>query len=95
MARSVGNQEGKSMSGKDLQDPANNDVERLFQDISPIIPKVVCQACTSLDYHPDQMELNDLVQGIIFLLIADEYRMMSSFDHRSQPQTWLYTIARR
>jgi RNA polymerase sigma factor (sigma-70 family) len=70
-------------------------VERLFSDLFPIIPKVVSQACANLGYHPDQMGSDDLVQGIILLLIADEYRVLRSFDRRSQPQTWLYTIARR
>ncbi len=84
------------MPGTDSPEPANNDVEKLFlQDILPIVPAVVGQACAKLNYHPGQTELDGLVQRVVLLLIDEDYRVLRSFDRRSEPQTWLFTIARR
>jgi RNA polymerase sigma factor (sigma-70 family) len=80
----------------DSQEHTNNDLEKRFlQNIHPIIPKVVGQACVGLDHYPSQIELYDFVQEIIVLLLEDDWRVLRSFGHRSKPQTWLYTIARR
>ena len=84
------------MSRTDSQEHANNDVENLFlQNICPIIPKVIGQVCARLGHYPSQTELDDYVQEIIESLIEDDRHVLLSFDRRSKPQTWLYTIARR
>lgn len=83
------------MSPQDSQEPANNDVEKLFQEISPIIPKIVGQTCASLNHYPDQTEVDSFAQRIRFLLLDNDYRMLRSFRHESSPQTWLFKIARR
>jgi RNA polymerase sigma factor (sigma-70 family) len=86
-------QEEKSMSCTISQDSATSDLEKWFlQDIHPLIPMVVSQACADLGHYPGQLELNDFVQGINVLLLRGSLR---SFGHRSKVQTWLYTIARR
>jgi len=92
----AGYQEEKSMSRMDSQEEVKNDVENLFlQNIHLIIPKVVRQACASLGHYPDQAEIDDYVQEINELLLEDNRRVLRSFHHRSKPETYLYTIARR
>src|SRR6266508_2844005 len=84
------------MSRMDSQEYVNDDVESMIlQDICPIIPKVVGQACAGLGRYPGQTELEDFVQDINELLLEDDRHVLRSFDHHSKPQTWLYTIARR
>jgi RNA polymerase sigma factor (sigma-70 family) len=80
----------------DSQESTNNDLEKQFlQNIHPIIPKVVVQACAGLGHYPSQIELDDFVQEINELLLEDDWRVLRSFGHRSKSQRWLYTIARR
>jgi len=84
------------MSRTDSQEYASNDVENMFlQDIYPIIPKVIGQACAGLGHYPGQIELDDIVQEINESLLEDDRHVLLSFDRRSTPRTWLYTIARR
>ena len=84
------------MPQADSQEHSNNVLEILFlQVIQPIIPKVVGQACAGLGHYPSQTELDDYVQEISELLLENDRHVLHSFHHRSKPQTWLYTIARR
>lgn len=83
------------MPKSDSPTPANSDIEQLFLDIIPLIPAVVRQSCQSLNHHPDQMEFDGLVSRIVMLLMDDDFHALHSFDNRSDPQTWLFTIAKR
>ena len=83
------------MPKSDSPTPANSDIEQLFLDIIPLIPTVVRQACQSLNHHPDQMEFDGLVSRIVMLLMDDDFHALRSFDNRSEPQTWLFTVAKR
>jgi RNA polymerase sigma factor (sigma-70 family) len=83
------------MPKTDSQKLANDDVEKLFYAILPHIPKVVGQVCASLNLHPGQMELDGYAQRIVVLLIDDDLKILRSFDHRSEPETWLYRIVWR
>jgi len=83
------------MSQTDSQEPARDDVEKLFQKVFPIIPAVVRQACASLRHYPDQPEIDRFAQRIRFLLWEDDYRVLRSFKGRSSLETWLFRIARR
>jgi RNA polymerase sigma factor (sigma-70 family) len=66
-----------------------------LQDIHPIIPKVVGQVCAGLGRYLSQTEFEDFVQEINESLLEDDRHVLLSFDRRSTPRTWLYTIARR
>lgn len=80
----------------DSQEHINNGLEKRFlQDIHPIIPKIVGQACAGLGHYPSKIELDDFVQEINESLLEYDWRVLRSFGHRSKPQTWLYTIVRR
>jgi len=79
----------------DSQKLANDDVEKLFYDILPHIPKVVSQVCANLNRHPSQVELDGYAQRIVVLLIDDDFKVLRSFDYRSEPETWLYRIVWR
>lgn len=83
------------MSQTDSQEPANDDVEKLFQEAFPIIPTVVRQACASLHHYPDRTEIDSFAQRIRFLLWEDDYQVLRSFKAESSPETWLFTIAKR
>ncbi len=83
------------MSQTDSQEPARDDVKKLFQEVFPIIPAVVRQACASLRHYPDQTEIDSFAQRIRFLLWDDDYRVLRSFKGRSSPETWLFRIAKR
>ncbi len=83
------------MPKSDSQVPASNNMEKLFLDILPEIPIVVRQACQNLNYRPDQMEFDGLVQRILLLLMDNDFHTLRSFANQSKPQTWLFTIARR
>jgi RNA polymerase sigma factor (sigma-70 family) len=83
------------MPKSDSPKPANSEIENLFLDIIPLIPAVVRQACLSLNHYPDQMEFDGLCQRIVLLLMDKDFHTLRSFDNRSEPQTWLFTIAKR
>jgi RNA polymerase sigma factor (sigma-70 family) len=75
-------------------------MEKLLLSVLPDIPDVVRNACHHLGHHPDQMELDGMVQEIILLLMKDNYRVLKSFDPESDDlkskfSKWLYTIAWR
>jgi len=75
--------------------PAISEIEQLFLDTIPLIPAVVRQSCQSLNHHPNQMEFDGFISRIVMLLMDDDFHALRSFDNRSEPQTWLFTIAKR
>lgn len=78
------------------QEPANDDVRRLFlQEVVPAIPKVVGQVFAKLGRHPDPAEVDRFIQRIRVLLWENDYRVLRSFKRESAPETWLFTIAWR
>ncbi|MGE0886230.1 MAG: sigma-70 family RNA polymerase sigma factor [Blastocatellales bacterium] len=83
------------MPKSDSQEPTSSDMEKLFLDILPEIPIAVRKACRNLGHHSDQIEFDGLVQRIILLLLDNDFHTLRSFNNGSQPQTWLFTIARR
>lgn len=83
------------MPEPDSPETAISEIEKLFLDIIPDIPSVVRQACQSLSYQPDKMELDGLCQRIALLLMDKDFHTLRSFSNGSKPQTWLFTIARR
>ncbi|MGH9849715.1 MAG: RNA polymerase sigma factor [Blastocatellia bacterium] len=83
------------MPETDSQEPENNDVEKLFQDVLPIIPTVVGQVCAKFHHHLDQGEIDRYAHRIEVLLWENGYRVLRSFKRKSSPETWLFTIAKR
>ncbi len=83
------------MPKPDSPEPAISQIEKLFLDIFPQIPIAVRQACQNLSHYPDQTEFDGLVSRIVMLLIDNDFHTLRSFDNRSEPQTWLFTIAKR
>ncbi len=82
------------MPGTDSQEPAD-EMKEMFESIRHYIPVVVRQACGNLKYPPEPMELDGLEQRVALSLIENDYHTLRSFAHHSEPQTWLYTIAKR
>jgi len=82
------------MSRTISREPANDDVKKLFEDILPDIPKVVRKACLSLGRNPDWMDTGEFAQQIRILLWKNDYHVLRSFKHESEPETWLFTIAK-
>ncbi|MCG3162409.1 MAG: hypothetical protein JMDDDDMK_03659 [Acidobacteria bacterium] len=72
-----------------------DEMKEMFEGLRHYIPIVVCQACNKLRYHPGPMELDGLEQRVALTLIDNDYRVLRSFAHQSDLQTWLYTIAKR
>lgn len=83
------------MPKSDSPKPAISEIEQLFLDIVPQIPIAVRQACQSLNHHPNKMEFEGFVSRIVMLLLDNDFHALRSFDNRSEPQTWLFTIAKR
>jgi len=83
------------MPKPDSPETAISEIEKLFLDIILYIPTAVRQACQNLNHHPDQMEFDGLCQRIVMLLMDKDFHTLRSFDNRSEPQTWLFTIAKR
>ncbi len=83
------------MPKSDSPKPAISEIEQLFLDIVPQIPIAVRQACQSLNHHPNKMEFDGFVSRIMMLLLDNDFHTLRSFDNRSEPQTWLFTIAKR
>lgn len=83
------------MPKSDSPEIAISDIEQLFLDIVPKIPIAVRQACQSLNHYPNQMEFDGFVSRIAMQLIDNDFHTLRSFDKRSEPQTWLFTIAKR
>lgn len=82
------------MSKTDSQEP-DDEMKKLFESIRHHLPTVVRQACGNLKYSPEPMELDGLEQRVALSLIENDYHPLRSFAHHSEPQPWLYTIAKR
>jgi RNA polymerase sigma factor (sigma-70 family) len=78
-----------------MREPADDDVKKLFEEILPDIPKVVRKACLSLGRNPHWIDTDEFAQQIRVLLWKDDYRMLRSFKYDSEPETWMFTIAKR
>ncbi len=76
------------------REPGSDDVEKLLQDVFPGIQEVVRKVCARLDHYSDQTEVDEFAQRIGFLLWKNDYRVLRSFKHNSEPETWLFTIAK-
>lgn len=83
------------MPKSDSPVPVISEIEQLFLDIISQIPPAARQACQSLNHHPNQMEFDGFVSRIVMLLLDNDFHTLRSFDNRSEPQTWLFTIAKR
>ena len=70
--------------------------ERFFVEVFlPLMAEAVRWACVHHHYRPHQDEFDDLCQEMSLLLIADDYRGLSSFDPlKAGPKTWLGTVAK-
>ena len=88
------------MPNSTSREPADRDVEILLLSVYSYIPDIVRKACHSLGHHPQQMELDGIVEEIVLLLMKDNYRVLKSFhqesdDLKSEFSKWLFTIAWR
>lgn len=83
------------MPKPDSPETAISEIEKLFEDIIPDIPPAVRQACRSLNHHPGEMEFDGLCQRMALLLMDNDFHTLRLFGNRSEPQTWLFTIAKR
>ncbi len=72
-----------------------DEMREIFESMRHYIPIVVRQACSNLKYYPGPVDLDGLEQRVALALIDNDYRVLRSFAHNSEPQTWLYTIAKR
>jgi DNA-directed RNA polymerase specialized sigma24 family protein len=93
--RPAGNQEEKSMPCTISQEPVNEDMKEIFEDVFPRIPKVVRNVCVNIGHDPDRMDVDEFAQRIGVLLWKNDYRVLRSFKHESSLETWLFTIAKR
>lgn len=82
------------MPGTSSQESVD-EIEEMFESVRHYIPIVVRQACSNLKYYPGPVDLDGLKQRVALTLIDNDYRVLRSFAHHSEPQTWLYTIAKR
>ena len=89
------NQEEKSMPRTISQEPATDDLKKLFEYIFPDIPTVVRKVCVNLGRDPDRMDVDEFAQRIRVLLWKNDYRVLRLFKHESSLETWLFTIAER
>jgi len=84
------------MPRMDSREPSDDDLENLFlQEIHPIISGVVRKVCASLRRHPDLIDADEFARRIAYLLWKNDYQVLRSFKHESEPETWLFTIAKR
>lgn len=83
------------MPDTNSQEPDNEEMKKLLQAIWPEIPAAVRKACHSLKHFPDQPELDGFVQRTAVLLMDNDCHTLRSYVGHSEPQTWLFTIARR
>jgi RNA polymerase sigma factor (sigma-70 family) len=83
------------MSRTISRETASNDVEKFFEVIFPVIPRIVRKACISLGRDPNQVDVDEFTQRIGILLWKGNYRVLRSFRRESSLETWLFTIAKR
>ena len=77
------------------QEPANDDLKKLFERIFPDIPSVIREVCVSLGRDPDRTDVEEFAQRIRVLLWKNDYRVLRLFKHESSLEAWLITIVKR
>jgi RNA polymerase sigma factor (sigma-70 family) len=83
------------MSRTIAREPAGDDMGKLFKNIYPDVSEVVRKVCIRLGRHPDQVDVDEIVQRMAYSFWKDDYRALRSFKRDSSLETWLFSIAKR
>ncbi len=70
-------------------------LDRLLTEMTALIPDVVHQACHKLGYHLGAADIDGVRQDLFLELRDNDYHVLRSFQHQSEPSTWLFKIAQR
>lgn len=74
------------------QSANESDLQQLIESILPEIRNSVQLACLIYKHSASEDEIDDLYQGVVLLLIEDDYRRLRSFSCRSSLKTWLRKV---